>query len=179
MLAPKGYRQVIDSRAYTAAQRVASKRDGLLRFTFPMLLLSAAGVCGAAALTFGQWHRVWYVVTAACLLVVAAWNAVLWLSVLPRAVMCRAQKDYKTYDRLSNPVDVTFSSDELTLTSAVMTRRVEYAKTRLCIETPLRFVLVTDDGVRVILEKACFAEETTVSFLREVFARRYVKERRG
>ena len=67
----------------------------------------------------------------------------------------------------------------MTLTSAVMTKHLEYAKTHLCIETPHRFVLLTDDGGTVILEKACFADAATAPFLREVFARRYVKERRG
>ncbi|MBQ3068345.1 MAG: hypothetical protein IJD01_00160 [Clostridia bacterium] len=177
MLAPKGFRQVIDSRAYIRAQTAVSRRIGVLRWTLPMTVLAAAMVCGGAVMVLRHMGQLMYTLSAITLWINALIVLCLWYKILPDAVKTKAEKAYRTYDRLQNPVDITFSADELELKSAVMTRRTAIAKTRLCIETPARFVILADEGYTVILEKACFEErDTTEAFLRDVFARWIVKE---
>lgn len=177
MLAPKGYKQVIDSRAYIQAQTAVARRVGVLRWTLPMAVLSAAMLCGGVWLLLKGVGQVFYTLTAVALFLTCLVVLFLWYKILPDAVKDKAKKAYHTYDTLQNPVTVTFSADDMTLQSDVMTRRVAYAKTRLCIETPARFVILTDEGTTVILEKACFEEsDATEAFLRDVFARWIVKE---
>lgn len=177
MLAPKGFQQVIDSRAYIQAQTAVSRRVGVLRWTLPMTVLSAALLCGGVMLLLQNGGRVFYLLTAMTLFMNCLFVMFLWYKILPDAVKAKAEKDYRSYDRLQNPVEVTFSPDELELKGAVMTRRTAFGKTRLCIETPARFVILADEGYTVILEKACFEErEATEAFLRDVFARWIVKE---
>ena len=60
-----------------------------------------------------------------------------------------------------------------------ISRRVEFAKTRLCMETADCFLIFTDDAVVVMLEKAAFGDQReTTDFLRDVFARWYVRKGR-
>ncbi len=180
MLAPQGYKQVIDSRAYTNARAAVSRRVGMLRWALPMAVLSAALLCGGVLLLCDRAVRLSYVLTGAVLVMLATFLLLLWFKLLPDAVKRRSKRDYLSYDRLLNPVEVSFTADDMTLVSAVMTRTVAFAKTRVCIETPARFVVLTDEGYTVILEKACFADrEATEAFLRDVFARRIVKETKG
>ena len=176
MLAPKDYTQQITKNAYLAAHKVAEEKTGFLRFQKPCILLIAALIIGAGITVYRGIGIPSYYITAVSA-VIAAILLVVLLAALPKIEQTIAEQDYRSFALLSDPAEISFASDELTVKSVCLSRRVEYAKTRLCIETAERFVLVTDEGTMVILEKACFAEqEVTVAFLRDVFARWYVKK---
>ena len=173
MLAPSGYTQRISKEAYLAAHKTAEEKTGFLRFQKPCYLLIAALVIGAAITVYQGIGILSYYITAGGMILAAILLGVV-LSLLPKIEETVAEQEYRSFSILSDPADITFGSDELTVRSACLSRRVEYAKTRLCIETAERFVLITDDDTMVILEKACFAEQdATVAFLRDVFARWY------
>lgn len=173
MLAPKGFTQHIAKDAYVAAGTTASSKTGLLRYRLPLLLLAAALLLGGFKNIFEN-GGLGYLMTGLILLVFGVAFAVITLYVIPKQVKTIAEKDFETFNTLSNPAQVVFNSDEMTLKSEVLSGRVEYAKTRLCIETNDRFVILTDDDAIVILEKACFEDaENTTAFLRDVFARWY------
>lgn len=176
MLAPKGFTQSVSQEAYIQAHRAAQTKIGALRFTGPVILAAAALSLGGSFTIYNGGGQLAYTVTGIAMLFLSALLAV-WLLAAPKLAEKEAKADYDTFARLSDPSTVTFTSDEMTLQGARLTRRVEYAKTRLCIETAQRFVLVTDDDALVILEKDCFADaDNTVAFLRDVFARWYVKK---
>ena len=176
MLAPKGYTQRISKDAYLAAHKTAEEKKGFLRFQKPCILLIAALVIGAGITVYRGIGIPSYYITAAGAVMAAIFLGVI-LAALPKIEQRVAEQDYRSFALLSDPAQISFASDELTVKSDCLSRRVEYAKTRVCIETALRFVLITDDDTMVILEKACFAEQdATVAFLRDVFARRYVKK---
>lgn len=178
MLAPKGFHQVVDKDAFVKAQVAVSKRVGVLRFTVPMLCLAAAAVFGGVALLAQGVGRIGYTMTAITLFCVAGMLLFCWCFWIPSDVKKRAEKEFVCFEQLVGAATVTMRSDEMCLQSDVLTRRVEYAKTRLCIETPRQFIILCDDGATVILETVCFEEqEETVAFLRDVFARWYVRVR--
>ncbi len=177
MLAPKGYTQHITKDAYVAAHKTAQEKIGMLRFTVPCMVLIAALSIGGSITLFNSAGRVSYIMTGEILLLLSCVLAVMLLAVIPKQAKKQAEKDYVSFEALSNPAEITFESDEMLIKGEALSRRVEYAKTRLCIETAERFVILTDDDAMVILEKACFAEkDATVAFLRDVFARWYVKK---
>lgn len=176
MLAPKGYTQQITKDAYLAAHKTAEEKTGILRFQKPCILLIAALVIGAGITVYQGIGIPSYYLTAGVMLLSAILICVV-LFLLPKCEDMIAEQEYRSFEALSNPADVTFESDEVQIKGQCLSRRVEYAKTRLCIETGERFVIVTDDEAMVILEKACFTEtDATVAFLRDVFARWYVKK---
>ncbi len=176
MLAPKGYTQRVSKDAYLAAHKTAEEKTGFLRFQKPCILLIAALVIGAGITVYRGIGIPSYYVTAGVMVLSAILLCVV-LSLLPKCEETIAEQEYRSFALLSDPAEVIFDSDELTVKSECLSRRVEYAKTRVCIETSERFVLITDDDAMVILEKAYFAEtEATVAFLRDVFARWYVKK---
>lgn len=177
MLAPKGFSQTIDKRAFVDAKLAASKRVGVLRLTLSALMITAFLAIGAISVLFGNDRTVAALIggiAVACLAVVLA-SA--FLKIIPDAVKESAERDFVSYDNLMNGADVAFTADDMTFRSSVMVRRVEYAKTTICIERAARFVLLTDDRTVVILEKSCFSQpQETVAFLRDVYARRYVDQ---
>ncbi len=173
MLAPKGFTQHISKDAYVAAQTTASSKNGVLRYRLPLMLLTAAFLFGGFKNVFEN-GGLGYLLTGLLLLVFGFVCAVVVFYAMPKQVKTVAERDYVTFDALSNPAQVVFDSDEMLLKSDMLSRRVEYAKTRLCIETNDRFVILTDDDATVVLEKACFEQaEDTTAFLRDVFARWY------
>lgn len=173
MLAPKGFTQQISKDAYVAAHKTAEEKTGFLRFQKPCVLLIAALVIGAAITVYRGIGIPSYYVTAAVMVLAAILLGVV-LSFLPKVEETIAEQEYRSFSLLSDPAEVIFESDEMTVKGEALSRRVEYAKTRLCIETAERFIILTDDDAMVILEKACFAEtDATVAFLRDVFARWY------
>ena len=176
MLAPKGYTQRVTKDAYLAAHKTAEEKTGFLRFQKPCILVIAALVIGAAITVYRGIGIPSYYLTAAGMVIAAIFSGVI-LVALPKVEQTVAEQDYRSFALLSDPAQITFESDELTIKSDCLSRRVEYAKTRVCIETAQRFVLITDDDTMVILEKACFDEpNATEAFLRDVFARWYVKK---
>ncbi len=176
MLAPKGFTQQISKDAYLAAHKTAEEKTGFLRFQKPCILLIAALVIGAGITVYQGIGIPSYYVTAGVMVLSAIMLCVV-LSLLPKVEETVAEQEYRSFATLSNPAEVIFESDEMTIKGKALSRRVEYAKTRLCIETSARFVILTDDDAMVILEKACFTEaDATVAFLRDVFARWYVKK---
>lgn len=179
MLAPKSYTQQISKDAYLAAHKTAEEKTGFLMFFKPCLLIVAALLIGAAITVYRGVGIPSYYVTAG-IMVLAALSIVVIMAALPKVERFVAEQEYRSFAALSDPSEITFDSDELIVKSECLSHRVEYAKTRLCIETAERFVLITDDDAMVILEKACFADrEATVAFLRDVFARWYVKKQEG
>ncbi len=173
MLAPKGFTQQISKDAYVAAHRAAQEKTGLLRFSVPTMFLIAALSIGGSITLYRGAGILSYIVTGEVMLLLSVALCVL-LLYLPKIAAREAEKDYISFEALSNPADIIFESDEMTIKGEALARRVEYAKTRLCIETADRFVILTDDDAMVILEKACFTEkDATVAFLRDVFARWY------
>lgn len=173
MLAPKGFTQQLSKDAYVSAQTAASSKCGTLRYRLPLVLLAAAAVLGGAKTLFEN-GGLGYLLTGIALLFVGAVCAVTALYVMPKQVKEIGARDFVTFDTLSNPAQIMFESDEMVLKSECLSRRVEYAKTRLCVETNDRFVIITDDEATIVLEKACFEEaDNTVAFLRDVFARWY------
>lgn len=176
MLAPKGFTQHIDKDAYIAARMAASKRVGVLRFSWVVRVLAIGLAAYGVSLPVTAGGSVSVYLTGAAIVLTAAVLILLWECVVVPYQRQSAARDFESFDRISNDATVSFSSDEMTLTSAVLSRRVEYAKTRVCIELPQRFVLVTDDDRAVILEKAAFADgDVTAAFLRDVFARWYCR----
>lgn len=173
MLAPKGYTQHITKEAYVAAHKTAEDKTGILRYRLPCLLLVAALVIGAVITIYQGIGIPSYYVTAGVMLLTAG----ILLGLIQYVTKIRkrtSERDYISFEALSNPAEVTFESDEMTIKGEALSRRVEYAKTRICIETDERFVILTDDDAMVILEKACFADaDATTAFLRDVFARWY------
>lgn len=173
MLAPKGYTQRVSKDAYLAAHKTAEEKTGFLRFQKPCYLLIAALVIGAGITVYRGIGIPSYYITAASAVLTAIFLGLI-LAALPKIEQKVAEQEYRSFALLSDPAEVIFDSDELTVRSDCLSRRVEYAKTRLCIETDQRFVLITDDDTMVILEKACFTErDATEVFLRDVFARWY------
>ena len=173
MLAPKGYTQHISKEAYIAARTIASSKNGVLRYRMPLVCLAAAMLLGGAKTVY-QGGNIGYYMTGIILMLLGAVCALMALYVLPKQVGIAAERDYVTFSVLSDPANVTFESDDMCFQTDKLTRRVEYAKTRLCIETRARFVVLTDDGAMVILEKDCFEDnDATLAFLRDVFARWY------
>ncbi len=176
MLAPKGYTQNVSKDAYLAAHKIAEEKTGILRFQKPCFLLIAALVIGAGITVYRGIGIPSYYITAGVMVIAAAMGVAI-AATLPKAETIIAEQEYRSFALLSDPAQITFESDELTVKSDCLSRRVEYAKTRVCIETNERFVLITDDDAMVILEKACFEDkDATERFLRDVFARWYVKK---
>lgn len=176
MLAPKGYTQHIDENAYVAARVTASKTTGVLRLRTAMTVLSAALILFGGQQIYESGGRPFYVIAGAAVMLAAAALVLLWYWLLPKYIKETAKIAFVTFDKLSNDAEVSFEQDKMTLQGRMLTRHVAFAKTRLCAETPDRFVVITDDGTVVILEKDAFAErEQTDAFLRDVFARWYKK----
>lgn len=176
MLAPKGCVQTVSKEAYMAAQMTANKRVGVLKWRLPMTVLSAALLLLGGCTVYEYVGRAGYLLSGIALIVTAVICLIVWWGQLPAYVKANAAADFDVYDALSNGAAVTFSCDEMTLVTDALSRRLEYAKTRVCVETPDRFVLITDDDAVVILEKACFEDrDNTEAFLRDVFARWYKK----
>ena len=176
MLAPKGYTQRVSKDAYLAAHKIAEEKTGFLRFRLPCLLLVAASVIAAAITIYRGIGIPSYYITAGMLLLSAGVLLIL-IKYFTKSEIVIAEQEYRSFALLSDPAEIVFESDELTVKSECLSRRVEYAKTRLCIETGERFVLITDDDTMIILEKSYFADkDATVAFLRDVFARWYVKK---
>jgi len=173
MLAPAGFSQTVDRDAYVAARLIRSKKRGLLRFMPAALVFCAILVVAALSIMFSGSVRTLELLLQGVLLILAgAAFPVTFLMIIPERIRIRAEKEFAVYDALSNHVTVTLSADDMTLCGEQMTRRVEYAKVRHCVETDERFVLITDDDHIVILEKAAFAQkEPTRQFFRDVFAR--------
>jgi len=177
MLAPTGYFQSVDRDGYVKAQLVVSRRVGALRFTAPALVLSAILVVSGLQVMFGGARTVSALMSGIVLFCMAAILAANHLYILPEAVKAIAQKEFDCYNKLSNHVTVTFTSEEVVLQNERLTRRAEFAKTRLCIETPDRFILIADDDTVILLEKVRFENRSaTEEFLRDVCARWYVKK---
>lgn len=177
-LAPAGFTQTIDKAAYVAAHRAAAYKRGALRYRLPMALLSAALMTGAAVTLWRHPFSAAFWITAAVMVLLAAAVIGVWFWRLPKKEADEAAQAFAVYDRLMNPSEIVFGADTMTVRTPQLTREDSYARMRLCIETPDRFVLCTDDGAVLILEKACFSQkEHTAAFLREVFVRRYAKGR--
>lgn len=180
MVAPKGYFQSVDKDGYVQAQLAVSRRAGVLRFTVVALLLSAIFIVSGVQVMFTSVRTVIALVTGLALLCVAVMIAIAFFMLIPEAVKATAERQFSSYNKLSNHVDVTFTSETVELKNEYVTRRAEFAKTRLCIELPERFVLITDDDTVIILEKSRFSEPSaTDAFLRDVCARWYVKKGGG
>lgn len=176
MLAPKGFTQHIDKDAYIEARMAAQKRIGVLRFSWAVRVLAVAVALYGVNTLLTSAGRMSYLLWGSAFVLAALVIVAVWEVALVPYIKAKSAFDYETFDAITNHAEVTFSSDEMTLTTAVMTRRVEYAKTRVCIEMPRRFVIVTDDNSVVILEKTCFEEQpSTDEFLRDVFARWYCR----
>lgn len=174
MLAPKGFTQSISKEAYTAARMTASTKSGVLRFRLPLILLAAALVLGGGKTLFESGGGIAYLMTGLVLVLVGLVCAVTAMYILPSQVRLAVEQDYRSFAALSDPAQITFESDEMHIQGACLSRRVEYAKTRVCIETSDRFVILTDDDTVVMLEKSCFEDtDATTAFLRDVFARWY------
>ncbi len=179
MLAPKGFSQELSLEAYVDGRRVADERQGVLHYTFPMILLAAAltiygarGVYQAAVnpqMLSSLLAGVWLILTGVGM-------AVLWLVVLPRRSAAKAAAQYAHHSALYGRTAVHFTQDDMTLEGVHLTRTVTFAKTRLCVETPTLFVIFTDDDAVVMLDKAAFDSADTTAFLRDVFARWYKKK---
>ncbi len=180
MVAPKGFTQQLTKESYVAAQSAAAKKRGVLRFVPPMIM-------GAAALfVLGVWTIVrapfvpGYLMTGLFLAACAVVLSVFCLAVFPARAKERGNAGFALYDALYGETVVTFSSDEMMLVGEKLSRRVEYAKTRLCMETAEHFLIFTDDDTVVVLEKSAFADaRETTDFLRTVFARWYVRKGRA
>lgn len=176
MLAPKGFTQHIDKNAYVSARMAAEKRVGVLRFSWAVRVLAIAVALYGGNLLYTSAGRMSFLLTGSAFVLAALVIVALWEAALVPYIKAKASLDYETFDAVTNHATVTFSADELTLQTAVMTRRVEYAKTRVCMEMPWRFVIVADDGSVILLEKTCFEEQqSTDEFLRDVFARWYCR----
>lgn len=176
MLAPKGFTQQIAKPAYVAAHKTAQTKIGILRFTAPLMLVTVALSLGGVYTMYIGAGRLSYLITGEVMLALSAALCIVLLC-LPRIAARRAERGYETFAKLCDPSQVVFTSDDMTIKGERLSRRVEYAKTRLCIETKDRFVIITDDDAVVILEKACFTDaDTTTAFLRDVFARWYTKK---
>lgn len=176
MLAPKAFSQTIDRDAYAAAQLTVSKKNGILRFTPAVLAFCGILLIAGLSVMFSGARTVDHLVKGLSAAAVALTGAAAVLLWLPEKVKAVADKRYPVFDTLSNHVTVTMQADDMTLSSAHMSRRVEYAKVRCCVETADRFVLITDYDQYVILEKSCFTDkEETTAFFRDVFARCYAK----
>ncbi len=175
-LAPAGFTQTIDRQAYVTAHRAAALKRGALRYRLPMTFLAAALLVGAAVTVWRNSFSAAFWMTAAVMALLAAAIIWVWFWWLPKREADGAGEAFAVYDRLMNPSEICFGADVLTIRTPQLTREDNYARMRLCIETPERFVLCTDDNTVLILEKADFAEkERTTAFLREVFVRRYAK----
>ena len=180
MLAPKGFTQHLTQESFEIAQAAAAKKRGVLRFTLPVIM----GVCALAVL--GVWtvlrnpYSVGFWLTGALFAAAAAMLLILWLAVFPAREKKYAAARYALYDVLYGETVVTLSSDEMILAGEKLTRCIEYAKTRLCVETTQHFLIFTDDDAVVMLEKSAFTDTAaTVDFLRTVFARWYVRKGRA
>ncbi len=173
MLAPASFTQTIDRDAYIASRLIRSKKRGILRFTPAALAFSAVLIVSGLSILFGGSMRTMELLMQGMLLILAAAAfPVTFLMILPERIKSHAEQDFSVFDALSNHVTVTMTADDMTLCGDTLTRRVEYARVRHCVETDARFVLITDDDQAVILEKAAFAErEETLRFFRDVFAR--------
>lgn len=178
MLAPNGFSQTIDEQAFVDAQITANKRVGVLRFTLPSIVLSAAVALIGVNTMVSNGRSVAFLISGIGLICTALMLVSFFLKIIPEALKIFAKSNFLSYDKLSNGAQITFTSDDMTIRSPFMVRRVAYAKTRICIETAARFVIVTDEDAVIILEKSCFVQlQETIDFLRDVFARRYVKGR--
>lgn len=180
MLAPKGFTQHLTKESYVTAQVAAAKKRGALRFT-PPVVMGAAALCVIAVWTaIKNPYSLAYMWTACLFAVLAAALMILWMFVFPARIKKQVPGQFALYDALYGETVVTFSSDEMTVAGEKLSRRVEYAKTRLCVETLLYFLVYTDDDAVVVLEKAAFTDKAaTTDFLRSVFARWYVRKGRG
>ncbi len=178
MLAPKAFTQTVNRDGYIHAHLTADKRIGLLRFVPAAIAFAAIVLVCGCVIMFGADRSVEMLIKGVAALAVAAGIAAVCLFVLPERAKQRAADQFAAYDMLCRTQTVTMYADEMLLESEALTRRVEYAKTKLCIETPARFVVITDDDRVVILEKDCFTDKDgTILFFRDVFARHYAKGR--
>ena len=180
MLAPKGFTQELSCDRFVQGHRVAAEKRGALRYTFPMSLLAVAlTVYGARAVYAALQHLTvlseW--VAGMLLIVTGIGIAAMWLFVLPHRAKTAATARYEQHRTLYGRTAVSFTQDGMTLRGECLTRTVIFAKTRLCVETATLFVLFTDDGAVVLLDKEAFdAKEETTAFLRDVCARWYKKK---
>ncbi len=178
MLPPVGLTQCIEEELYIEAAVLASKKTGVLRFTAPV-------VTGCAAfITLGVWliarhvSQLPYLLTGGVSLVVAAWGLLLWFLVVTPRVKAAAKADFAVYRQIYGKTRITFTADDMELAGEMITRRVVYAQTRLCVETARYYLVFADDGTTVLLLKSAFEEApATDAFLRDVFARWFVKVR--
>ncbi len=181
MLAPKAFEQELCEQTYVAGRYTAASKTGAIRFTVPVCFAAMALVIYGvrafySAVLFPALISYW--LSGALILLTGVGLALVWLVVLPRRIRRQAAADYAHYRALYGRTAVHFEQDDMTLTGEMLTFRVAFAKTRLCVETNDLFVILTDDNDVVLLEKAAFtAPEDTVAFLRDVFARWYVRKR--
>lgn len=176
MLAPAGFTQHIEKDAYVRARTVASKTTGILRFRAAVTVLAAALVIFGGMDIYESGGRLIYMLSGVSLILAAALLLFLWYRLFPLYIKAQALSAFTSFDKLSNDTTVSFGQDEMVLCGNMITRHVPFAKTRLCAETPERFVIITDDRSVVILEKDAFcSREETEAFLRDVFARWYRK----
>lgn len=180
MLAPKGFSQELTGDRFVQGHRIAAEKRGALRYTFPMSLLSVAlTIYGARAIYAALQHRTvlteW--LAGALLIATGIGIAGLWLIWMPHRIKITASARHEQHRVLYGRTAVSFTQDSMTLQGECVTRTVLFAKTRLCVETATLFVLFTDDGAVVLLDKEAFdAKEETTAFLRDVCARRYKKK---
>ena len=178
MLPPKGFTQHLSKDAYVEAAVIVSKKSGVLRFTWPVIMGAAALTVFGGAMIARNVTMPAYWISGGLALLAAAWLLGMWLAVFPNTEKTKAREQYALYEQLYGQTTVTFTSDDMTVKGHLLTRCVDYAKTRLCVETAERYIIFTDDGAAVILEKANFEEAAaTDAFLRDVFARWYTGKR--
>jgi len=179
MLAPKGFEQTVSAKLFEQGHVTAARKRGILRYTFPMILLGTALILYGlraiqTAIASGQMLSMW--LSGVGILLTGVALIVLWTAVFPNRVKKTAVARYPMHEALYGRTAVTFTQDEMTLTGEKLTVRVAFAKTRLCVETGDLFVIFTDEEAVVLLDKAAFtAPEETTAFLRDVFARWYKK----
>ncbi|MBQ3094256.1 MAG: hypothetical protein IJC52_03700 [Clostridia bacterium] len=177
MVAPKGFTQHIHEDEYIAARLSASKRTGVRRYTVPMMILAAALALLGGITVINGGFRPTAIFAGIGLVFCAVALEYLWGFVFPKQVKDAARRDFAAYDRLLGGAAVTMTADDVTLSTDTLTRKVEFAKQRVCIETPTQYVLVGNDEFITILQKECFTEKIhTNDFLRDVCARWYVRE---
>ena len=180
MIAPSSFTQTVSKEAYIEAQLIAAKHKGVLRYTLPMLVLSAALIVfGVRAVYIAVLNAQWlsYYITGAVSILVGLGLILLWCTVLPNRVRRTAENDFAVYEALFSECSVRFTADQFTVKGGSFRRTVDYARTRLCVETVSQFVILADDGhVIVLLKSAMTDERETTAFLRDVFARWYKRK---
>ncbi len=162
-MAPQAFSQTIEQNDYVLARMAVCRRMGILRFRLPAALLAAAMIAGAVATLWRGYAQAGYWLTAAGMAAGAAALLLAWFFVFPHREKTEAQKDFQIYARLYGTSTVSFTPEGLTLTAQNLTRRVDFARLKACIEQKDTMVLVAEDGL-IILRK----NEETATFLRRV-----------